>query len=134
MWKALKINTSFKLKNSKKIKFISLIFFVKSMVVILTFLNLSSSIIYKESSSYIIYAKDKNEKTYNLTIEGMTCTGCESAIKKSVKKLNGIKDIEPDYKTGKGTVKFDEKQVNINDIIKSIEKLGYKVIKYEEVK
>lgn len=104
--------------------------FLKTIIILFTCILLFGSFLYLEHS--LLHAKEKNEKTYNLTIEGMTCTSCESAIKKSVKKLNGVKDVDADHKTGKGTIKFDEKQVKINDIIKSIENLGYKVIKYEE--
>lgn len=129
--KIIKSNLWIHLPKNKTYLFIRII---KSIVLFITFLNLATPLIYKEHHIDILYAKEKNEKTYNLTIEGMTCSSCESAIKKSVKKLNGIKDIQPNHKTGKGTVKFDEKQVSINDVIKSIEKLGYKVIKYEEIK
>lgn len=128
MRKILKIHKTTQFIGFTKTMFILII---KSMFFLIVLLNSSPILIHKNSS--ILLAKDKSEKTYNLKIEGMTCTGCESAIKKSVKKLNGVKDVQADYKTGEGTVKFDKNKVNIDDIIQSIEKLGYKVVKFEEL-
>ena len=65
-------------------------------------------------------------KKVTLTIKEMHCKSCESLIKDELIDL-GVKDVELDYKSGKTTVTFDEKRLNINSIIASIRKLDYKV-------
>ncbi|MFN3245692.1 MAG: heavy-metal-associated domain-containing protein [Leptonema sp. (in: bacteria)] len=78
-----------------------------------------------------IYAEDI--KNYSLTIEGMTCSSCKRAIEKSVQKMPGIIEIKVNHQTGKGIVRFDAKKTNLEKIKKTIEGLGYKVLKYEEI-
>ena len=65
-------------------------------------------------------------KKVTLTIKGMHCKSCESLIKDELIDL-GVTDVELDYKSGKTTVIFDEKRLNISSIIASIKKLDYTV-------
>jgi len=64
------------------------------------------------------------KKEFNIT--GMDCNGCANTITNSVSKLEGIKKIEVDYKTGKARIEYDKKKINTDEIIKKIEALGYK--------
>lgn len=59
-------------------------------------------------------------------VTGMTCGGCEVAVKMAVKKLDGIQKVEASYKEGKATVKYDPSMVEPAEIKTAIEKLGYK--------
>ena len=67
-------------------------------------------------------------KKIELTIEGMHCGSCATGIQMLVSQMEGVASIFVDYENKKGTVEFDEEKVSQEQIIKEIEKLGYKVI------
>ncbi len=69
----------------------------------------------------------KNSTTTTLTIEGMTCTGCESSVNQAIKSENGVISCTASYKAGEATVKFDTSKTNIQKLAKALEnKTGYK--------
>ena len=57
--------------------------------------------------------------------DGTTCASCEKIIKKQAQKVDGVKKISIDYATGEGTVEYDDKKTDIDEILDSIEKKGY---------
>lgn len=64
-----------------------------------------------------------------IPVEGMTCSGCEFNIENAVKKLDGIIKVKADHQKGEVNIKFEKGKININDLVKAINKSGYKVIK-----
>lgn len=64
-----------------------------------------------------------------LTVEGMSCSHCENAIKKSVGELNGVNNVTVDLKEKKVMVEFDTERVSIEIIRDTIEDQGYEVKK-----
>lgn len=80
-------------------------------------------------SAWLMLTASREEGNATVTavfeVEGMTCGGCEAAVKLSVKKLDGIKKVEASYKEGTAVVQFDPSQVSAEEIEKAIEKLGY---------
>ncbi len=58
-------------------------------------------------------------------VEGMTCGGCEVAVRRAVGKLNGVDSVKASHKDGKAEVTYDPGKVTIEQIVKAIEKLGY---------
>ena len=73
--------------------------------------------------------KDEESQTMEqlLQIKGMHCPSCAQNIESSIKKAGGIKDAAVNYVTGKALVRFDKRQINIDQIKKIISDLGYKV-------
>lgn len=67
-----------------------------------------------------------NIKREVLRVEGMTCSSCELRIEKAINKLEGVKEIKAVYSSSKVYVTFDESVIEIYEIIKEIEKAGYK--------
>jgi copper chaperone len=59
-------------------------------------------------------------------VTGMTCGGCEAAVRLAVKRLEGITEVEASYEESKVTVTYDATAAKPEDIVKAIEKLGYK--------
>ncbi len=68
---------------------------------------------------------DKNLQTVEFKCDGMTCTGCEETIVKKVKKLDGVKEVQSDYKTKITKVTFASGIVSTADIENTINKAGY---------
>ncbi len=64
-------------------------------------------------------------KVVSLKVEGMTCNSCEIALKKSLTKLDGVKEVEASYKEAKAVVKVDPEKVAEEQIVEAITKLGY---------
>lgn len=63
----------------------------------------------------------------NLSIKGMTCTGCEETITKALQADKGIiKVVSIDYKTGKATVCYDPAKLEPNKVVSLVTGAGYK--------
>ncbi|KAA0207955.1 MAG: cation transporter [Ignavibacteriaceae bacterium] len=73
----------------------------------------------------------QNLKLVNMEIkcEGMTCTGCEKTIEKSVMALNGMKNVKADHEKKIVKVEYVEGALSAEDIENAITEVGYKVIK-----
>ncbi len=66
------------------------------------------------------------KKTYQL--ETLTCPSCMAKIQGVLRKTNGVKEAEVLFNSSKAKVAFDEEVVNSEEIKKTIEALGYKVL------
>jgi len=67
------------------------------------------------------------EQVSVLTVEGMSCSHCENAIKKAVGALNGVNSVIVSLKDKKVTVEYEEEKVGLNTIKDTIEDQGYEV-------
>ncbi|MCX7923064.1 MAG: copper chaperone CopZ [Clostridia bacterium] len=63
----------------------------------------------------------------SLNVEGMSCSHCESSIKKAVGALNGVESVIVDLKTKKVSVDFDSDKVSVDTIKDTIEDQGFDV-------
>ena len=57
----------------------------------------------------------------------MTCSHCDESVQKSMLNINGVSNVQIDLSTGK--VLYSDSGQSIDEIIKSIESLGYKIVK-----
>jgi copper ion binding protein len=65
--------------------------------------------------------------THTLQVTGMTCGGCESAVRRAVGKLPGVASVDASHVERRVTVDFDPAQVDVAAITEKIQKLGYQV-------
>jgi len=63
-----------------------------------------------------------------LKVEGMSCSHCENAVKKSVGALNGVSAVEVDLKGKTITVEYESSKVTLDRIKSEIEDQGYDVL------
>lgn len=63
------------------------------------------------------------DKKYD--IEGMTCASCVANVTKAVKKLDGVSDVNVNLMTNSMKVQYDDEKVSDEEIISSVEKIGY---------
>lgn len=61
-----------------------------------------------------------------LIVEGMTCAACSARVEKVLNRLEGIKRATVNLSTNKAIVEFPSGAVEDEDLIKAIEKAGYK--------
>ena len=73
-------------------------------------------------------------KKVTLSIAGMTCSACSNTIDKYLKKQKGIEDSLTNLVLACTTVTYDEGLLNIDDIEKYINEVGYKSLGlYKEI-
>jgi copper chaperone CopZ len=62
-----------------------------------------------------------------IPVYGMTCEGCENAVKKSVASLDGITEVSASHVDSVTVVKYDTTMVSMADIEGKIAEAGYTV-------
>lgn len=62
-----------------------------------------------------------------LSVEGMTCEGCENAIKAGVESLDGIAEVESSHEEAWTRVKYDANATSVEKISAKITETGYEV-------
>lgn len=80
------------------------------------------------------YSIKKNIKTYNLKVEGMTCSACANRVERVTKKIEGVQESNVNFATEKLTIVVDEDVTGYSDIKTAVEKAGYKLEKEDKVK
>jgi mercuric ion binding protein len=65
------------------------------------------------------------EKEVTIAIEGMTCPLCTTAIKRSLKKVDGVLKAKVRLNTQKATVRFDDAKADESELLKAIKRAGY---------
>lgn len=67
-------------------------------------------------------------KETNLQISGMTCAACATRIEKGLNKLEGVEAANVNLALEKSAIKYDPAKINVADIQKKIQDLGYGVV------
>lgn len=70
---------------------------------------------------------------YNVSIEGMTCTGCEETIEAGVTKVEGVGSVEANHAEGYALLKFNKSKIDTLQVKSVIEAAGYKVLSFNVV-
>lgn len=70
-------------------------------------------------------ADEGNRITSTFHVVGMTCGGCEVAVRRVVGRLEGVDEVEASYEEGTATVTYRAARVTPKNIIAAIEELGY---------
>jgi len=63
----------------------------------------------------------------NLTVTGMTCGGCESAVKRALSMIDGITDVTASHSGNHVSLRYDPAKITAATIAQRIELLGYRV-------
>jgi copper chaperone CopZ len=62
-----------------------------------------------------------------LTVRGMTCTGCEQRIAKALARLDGVVRSTANHQTGQVCVVFDAARTSERAVRSTVEQAGYEV-------
>lgn len=65
------------------------------------------------------------KKTVSFSVTGMHCTSCALIIEKSLKKIPGVKEAHVNFAAEKALVTYDESQIQIDSLLKTVQKTGY---------
>jgi copper chaperone CopZ len=80
-----------------------------------------------------ISVEKENLRTIKLSVEGMTCTGCEVAIVNSLSRLDGVNKTEASYTDGEALITFDTLAVSVDEMKRVIVEAGYRTGGFEVV-
>jgi len=70
---------------------------------------------------------EKLEKL-SLPVEGMTCASCVLRVEKTLKKIEGIQDVNVNLATEKVTFKIDHSKATLDNVSRAVEDAGYKLL------
>jgi len=62
-----------------------------------------------------------------MPVTGMSCTNCAAIIERNIRRLRGIEEANIDFAGEKLSVTFDPSEINEQEIIASVERLGYHI-------
>ncbi|HAF27547.1 MAG TPA: hypothetical protein DCG75_00725 [Bacteroidales bacterium] len=79
----------------------------------------------QESTEEIVLT---NAQKIEISIEGMTCTGCENAIQNKISKFEGVYSVKADHEKGIAILELDSTKIDILEVKSAINELGYKAI------
>lgn len=64
-------------------------------------------------------------QTITLNVTGMTCGGCENAVKRALGRLAGVERVDASHAANQVTVTFDDTRVTVGQLRDGISALGY---------
>lgn len=65
-------------------------------------------------------------KSASLSLYGMDCASCAAVIQKTLQKTPGVTFAQVNFAAEKATVRYDETKTNENELVKAVERAGYK--------
>lgn len=71
--------------------------------------------------------------TKTLLIRNMTCVNCENIIERELSPLTGIEQVKASYSTGTVTITYNESMIDLEEIVKILEKSDYFIKKEEDL-
>ncbi len=80
----------------------------------------------EKASDNFLLVNAEEPKTVKLKITGMTCAGCANHVSKALKNVNGVIEQSVEYPGDVAIVKYDAAKTKPEELIKAIEKAGYK--------
>ena len=63
----------------------------------------------------------------DVSIQGMTCSGCENTVKSSISGLPGVVEVTASFVEGKAMVKLDTSLTKMDKISEAVNSKGYTV-------
>lgn len=74
-------------------------------------------------------------KVCTLKVSGMTCSGCEAAVRNAARRVDGVKGVKASYEKGIAEVTYDPRKTTPDAIAKVItERSGFKAVPQTESK
>ena len=79
----------------------------------------------KKSETQIKSADIVKTVVVEVSINGMTCTGCEQTIQSGITGIDGVKQVKATFTDGKAFVEFDPQLADTVEIKQKISDSGY---------
>ncbi|HDL19298.1 MAG TPA: heavy-metal-associated domain-containing protein [Bacteroidetes bacterium] len=75
------------------------------------------------------FAGEKNSKV--VKIKGMMCTSCANKVEQALQKVDGVKSVQADYKTGEVKIVFSSDKINLKKVNDAISGTGFQAVSYD---
>jgi len=72
-----------------------------------------------------IYINKSDVKSETISVNGMTCLGCEVTLEKSISKIEGIIKVKASVKNDNVVLEYDQTKTDREQIINAIQEAGY---------
>jgi len=84
-------------------------------------------------SEFIFQSDDQDKKCKEaiLTIDGISCAACAWLIEMQLDKLDGLVNINVNATSQRATVKWQDSEVKLSDILLAIENIGYQAMPFK---
>jgi len=77
------------------------------------------------SSGFALNTAIAKEQSVTLDIPGMYCPTCPFTVRKSLEKLDGVKNVKTSSKTKMAVVTYDPSKLTIDALINATTNVGY---------
>ena len=81
----------------------------------------------------VIKEQSRAGGSVSLKVGGMTCAACAARIEKKLSNMEGVEKAAVNLASEKAAVEYDSSRVKVSELIKTIEDLGYKAERAEEI-
>ncbi len=98
-------------------------------LIVIVFLAISCS----GNKSKAVKDESLSPSLIEVSIKGMTCTGCEETIQTRVGGLEGVKSVKASFETGKAVIEYLPGVTDTVKIKEMITRSGYGVVKFNPV-
>jgi copper chaperone len=61
-------------------------------------------------------------------VNGMTCGGCSSSVRRSLEALPGVSGVEVTLSPGRAAVRYDSLRVTAAELVSAVEEAGFEVV------
>lgn len=72
--------------------------------------------------------------TVKMPVNGVVCSACQSNVKKTIKSVDGVTDVEVNLEKKFAVFTYDPKKVKIEQVQKAVNEKGFEAGKPQEVK
>ena len=79
-------------------------------------------------------AKQVVMQTVKMPVDGMVCNACQSNVKKTIKSIDGVTNVEVNLEKKYAVFTFDPKKVKVEQVQKAVNDKGFEAGKPQEVK
>jgi len=69
-----------------------------------------------------------------MPIDGMVCNACQSKVKKTIKSIDGVSDVEVNLEKKFALFTYDPQKINVEQVQKAVNDKGFTAGKPQEVK
>ena len=88
----------------------------------------------KAQKTPIAQTKSVVMQKVQMPVDGMVCNACQSNVKKTIKSIDGVSDVEVNLEKKFALFTYDPQKINVEQVQKAVNDKGFTAGKPQEVK